>query len=140
MITEKEKRIAAEECFHDEWASSVDVSKIDVIGMNEALTAPEMRYITSSLADLKGKRLLDVGCGLGEAGIYFALKGAEVTVTDLSESMIEVAKKLANSYSVPISTLKIAVGNLQLPEEQKFDIIYVGNLFHHVDTGTFSTK
>lgn len=133
MISEKENRLATEERFHEEWASGVDVTTINISGMNEALTAPEMRYITALLADIRGKRLLDLGCGLGEAGVYFALKGAEVTVADLSESMIEVASRLATSCGVSVGTLKVAAESLHLPDEQKFDVVYAGNLFHHVD-------
>lgn len=132
-MADKEEILADEEQFHNEWASCVDVSTIDVRTINEALTAPEMRYITNILTDLKFKRLLDIGCGLGEAGVYFALKGAEVTVADLSESMVNVARRLAISYNVKITTLRVAAECIQLPEEQKFDVIYAGNLFHHVD-------
>jgi hypothetical protein len=79
----------AEEIFHDEWAASVDVAKINVRQMNEACTTPEMRYIRRALGDLKGRTLLDVGCGLGEASVYFALLGAEVTATDISPGMCD---------------------------------------------------
>ncbi len=59
----------AEEVFHDEWAASVDVTKINVRQMNEACTAPEMRCIRQTLGNLRGQTLLDVGCGLGEASV-----------------------------------------------------------------------
>lgn len=133
MTAENEKRLSAEERFHDQWASGVDVSTVDVIGANEALTAPEMRYIIRNLGDLKGKRVLDVGCGLGEAGVYFALKGAEVTVTDLSEAMLEAAATLAKLHGVQIHLHKGTAECIRLPDDHKFDVIYVGNLFHHVD-------
>lgn len=71
--TRDSARKHAEEVFHDEWAAKVDVMKIDVRKMNEACTAPEMRHIRRVLGDLKGRSLLDVGCGLGEASVYFAL-------------------------------------------------------------------
>jgi len=38
-----------------------------------------MRHVRRALGDLRGKSLLDVGCGLGEASVYFALEGASVT-------------------------------------------------------------
>ena len=123
----------AEEVFHDEWAASVDVSKIDVRQMNEACTAPEMRYIRQALGDLRGRTLLDVGCGLGEASVYFALLGADVTATDISPGMCDAARRLAEVNGVEISTHVSAAEDLGLPADRQFDVIYTGNTLHHVD-------
>jgi len=122
-----------EEKFHDAWASSINVDEIDVVQMNTALTAPEMRYITSQLGPLKGKKLLDVGCGLGEAAVYFALQGADVTASDLSPQMLKVTEKLAQKYNVKVNTHLSASENLNFENHLLFDVIYVGNLFHHVE-------
>ena len=123
----------AEEIFHDEWAAGVDVTKINVRQMNEACTAPEMRYIRRALGDLKGRTLLDVGCGLGEASVYFALLGAEVTATDISPGMCDAAARLAQTNGVEISTHVSAAEDLGLPAGKKFDVIYTGNTLHHVN-------
>ena len=39
------------------------------------------------------KTLLDVGCGLGEASVYFAMEGACVTSLDISKSMLDSVAK-----------------------------------------------
>ena len=44
-----------ERIFHDEWAKNENVTEIDLRARNEALTAPEMRYIMSELGNLEGK-------------------------------------------------------------------------------------
>jgi ubiquinone/menaquinone biosynthesis C-methylase UbiE len=41
---------------------------------------------------LKGKKILDLGCGSGDHSLYFKEKGFEVVPLDLSESMIELCK------------------------------------------------
>ncbi len=123
----------AEEIFHDEWAASVDLTKINVRQMNEACTAPEMRYIRCALGELKGRTLLDVGCGLGEASVYFAMLGADVTATDISPGMCQVADRLAMANGVTIKTHVSAAEDLGLPTGVKFDVIYTGNTLHHVD-------
>lgn len=135
-MTNTEDRFLAEEEFHDQWAEDTDVSGIDVVKMNESITAPEMRFITKSLGDLKGKSLLDIGCGLGEASVYFALQGANVTSTDISGGMLEVTQKLATQNGVKVNTHKSTAEDLDFRNGETFDVIYVGNLFHHVDIAT----
>lgn len=42
---------------------------------------------------LKGRRVLDLGCGAGEHAAYFAGKGLDVTAIDISPAMIVLAKE-----------------------------------------------
>ena len=126
------ERKQAEEQFHDAWAASEDVSKINVRQRNEACTAPEMRHLRAALGDLRGRELLDVGCGLGEASVYFALEGAHVTATDVSPGMCDAARQLAEANGVPIETHVSAAEDLRLGQRQ-FDVIYTGNTLHHAD-------
>jgi SAM-dependent methyltransferase len=132
VTVESSERKAAEEAFHDQWAASEDVDTIDVRQRNEACTAPEMRHLRAALGDLRGKELLDVGCGLGEASVYFALEGARVTATDVSPGMCAAARRLAERHEAPIETHVSAAEDLRLGTRQ-FDIIYTGNTLHHVD-------
>ena len=131
--TAHDERIQNEREFHDEWANSEDVEKIDVRASNEVCTAPEMRYITKRLGDMKGKRLLDVGCGLGEASVYFAMLGADVTSFDLSQGMLDATSRLAQANGVSVKQHVASAEDMQLSSDAKFDIIYAGNLLHHVD-------
>lgn len=126
-------RLAVERDFHDAWAESEQVELIDVRGSNEVCTAPEMRYITRRLGNLKGKRLLDVGCGLGEASVYFAMQGADVTSSDLSQGMLDAATRLAQANGVMVRQHLASAEDMCLSADQTFDVIYAGNLLHHVD-------
>lgn len=122
-----------EEKFHDDWAKSADLRNIDVVQVNEALTSPELRYIHKTLGDIREKQILDFGCGLGEVAVYFALKGGKVTAVDLSQEMLHAAQALAVKNNTQISVVK-AQADLKLQKfEHKFDIIYLGNLLHHVN-------
>lgn len=42
--------------------------------------------------DLRGKRILDAGCGTGAFAVEAALRGAEVVAIDLSPTLVELAK------------------------------------------------
>lgn len=122
-----------EELFHDEWAAGVDPRTIDVRKANEAITSPEMREIRRALGDLRGRRLLDLGCGLGEASVYFALEGADVTATDISPGMLDLTRRLAEENGVAVTTHLSAAEDLLFQNGEQFDIIYAGNILHHVD-------
>lgn len=95
-----------EEDFHDNWAKQTDLDNILVDEYFESCTTPENKYIINKLGDLKGKKLLDIGCGLGESSVYFAKKGAIVTASDISSEMLNLSSRLAEKHNVHIETLK----------------------------------
>lgn len=128
-----DERLSNERAFHDAWADSEDIDAIDVMSSNQVCTAPEMRYITQRLGNITGKRLLDVGCGLGEASVYFAMIGADVTASDLSPGMLNATCRLASANNVTVTPHIAAAEDLGLSADALFDIIYAGNLLHHVD-------
>lgn len=47
----------------------------------------------NTLGDLRGKRILDAGCGAGQMTHELALRGAEVVAVDISPSLVEIARK-----------------------------------------------
>lgn len=126
-------RYDSEKIFHNKWATSEQKSDIDIVHQNEVCTSPEMRKITSTLGDIRGKTILDVGCGLGEASVYFALNGACVTSTDISDGMLESTSRLAQQYGVKLTLHLSQSERLCLEGRELFDVIYLGNLFHHVN-------
>lgn len=125
-------RLAREEAFHDGWASSVRAEEVMVRESFEACTAPEHRHILTELGDLKGRSLLDLGCGLGEASVYFATRGAAVTACDLSGEMLETTKRVAAHHGVTVKTHQAPAEKTGLPDGL-FDVVYAGNMLHHVD-------
>jgi SAM-dependent methyltransferase len=49
---------------------------------------------------LRGKRVMDFGCGLGIDGITFAQHGARVTFVDIVEANVAVTRRLCNSLEL----------------------------------------
>ncbi len=45
------------------------------------------------IKNLKGKKILDAGCGPGRDSKYFTQKGFQSVGIDLSEKLLEIAKK-----------------------------------------------
>lgn len=124
--------LSREEGFHDKWAASVNLAHVLVDESFEACTAPECRWLMSQIGEVAGRQILDVGCGLGEAAVYFAKQGADVTASDLSGGMLRVTARLAAKHGVSVKTTQCSATGIPLPDET-FDIVYAGNLLHHVD-------
>ena len=122
---------ARERDFHDEWARSVAAEEVDVTAAFESLTAPENRFLLSLMGDLEGRRVLDLGSGLGESATYFALRGAQVTATDISPRMCALARETASAHGVEIEAIATPVERLEVPAAS-YDIVYGANLLHHV--------
>jgi SAM-dependent methyltransferase len=122
---------ANESKFHDRWALETALDRIAVREAFEAPTALENQAILELMGDLRGKRLLDIGAGLGESSVYFALLGAQVTAVDLSPGMVECAVALGKLHGVQIQGVSQSGENLDVPENH-FDIVYIANTIHHV--------
>ena len=117
--------------FHDEWARGTDIRSISVREAFEAPAAMENRFILSRMGSLAGKRLLDIGAGLGESSVYFALQGAQVTTTDISPEMVDLALKLGRFHGVELEGAVSTGEDLSVPENS-YDFVYLANVIHHV--------
>ena len=117
--------------FHDEWAGNTRIEDVPVIAAFEAPTAMENRFILQQMGPLAGKRILDVGCGLGESSVYFALRGARVTATDISPGMVDLTRRLAKHHGVDVEGVVSSAESLNVPDGE-FDFVYAANLLHHV--------
>jgi SAM-dependent methyltransferase len=117
--------------FHDAWAGDTLVQDVLVRECFEAPTALENRFILQKMGDLRGRRVLDIGAGLGESSVYFGLQGAEVTAADISPLMVENVRKLAAKYAVKVTGIVSSAESLCVSENY-FDFVYVANAIHHI--------
>jgi ubiquinone/menaquinone biosynthesis C-methylase UbiE len=120
-----------ETAFHDAWAGSTPLDEVLVRECFQAPTALENRFLLSRMGNLRGKRLLDIGAGLGESSVYFALQGAQVTMTDISPVMVETGRELARRYGVEVEGIVSQAEDLGVAAES-FDYVYIANTIHHV--------
>ncbi|MBN1257108.1 MAG: methyltransferase domain-containing protein [Planctomycetes bacterium] len=121
--------------FHDEWAENIDPTEIDIQTFFEGATSPENRFLVQHLGEVKGKQFLELGCGAGEASVYFATRNACCTATDNSPGMLQVVGKLAAKYGVTVKRKLMNAEAIAFPDNS-FDIVYAANLLHHVNPTT----
>jgi len=117
--------------FHDAWASSTNLDDVLVRECFEAPTALENQFILRRMGALRGKRILDIGAGLGESSVYLALQGAQVTTTDISPLMVAKVLELAAKFAVKVEGIVSTAEALNVPENH-FDFVYIANTIHHV--------
>jgi 2-polyprenyl-3-methyl-5-hydroxy-6-metoxy-1,4-benzoquinol methylase len=82
----------------------------------------------------KGKKVLEIGCGIGTDTINFARAGAEVTAVDLSQESINLAKKRAEvfGFSDRITFYQANAEKLsEVVPVQKYDLVYSFGVIHH---------
>jgi 2-polyprenyl-3-methyl-5-hydroxy-6-metoxy-1,4-benzoquinol methylase len=80
----------------------------------------------------KGKRVLEIGCGIGTDAVSFARAGADYTAVELSASSLEIARQRFKVFGL---TGRFIAGNAekvsQLLPREKFDLIYSFGVIHH---------
>lgn len=82
----------------------------------------------------RGKRVLEIGCGIGTDTINFARHGAQVTTVDLSDKSMELARKRAAVFGLE-GQIRFCAGNAEdltrfVPVEA-YDLIYSFGVIHH---------
>jgi len=82
----------------------------------------------------RGKKVLEIGCGIGTDTINFARAGAQVTTVDLSDKSMELARKRAAVFGLE-DRIRFCPGNAEqlsgfVPPES-YDLIYSFGVIHH---------
>lgn len=81
----------------------------------------------------RGKKVLEIGCGLGTDTISFARAGAQVTAVDLSTESLALAKKRTEVFGLDNVTFYQANAE-QLSEYvpvERYDLVYSFGVIHH---------
>ena len=107
------------------WDPTGDFKPLHVINPIRA------EYISNKI-DLKGKKVLDVGCGGGLLAEALFDAGAEVSAIDVTERNIEVAKHHANAHKKNISYHLTDAKSFSNNHKNYFDIVTCLEVLEHV--------
>ena len=85
----------------------------------------------ATAGDVRGKRVLDVGCGPGRYCAELAARGAVVTGVDFAPAMVELARSMAKAAEVGDRCTFVASDALAFRAAQKFDLVIANGFFDY---------
>lgn len=129
-ITERQK---SEEVFFDRYAGEVTIEGLAQLPFFSRC-AFENLYAAEVMGRLKGRRVLDLGCGWGEDAVWFAEQGAHTVGVDVSQKMLSLAAGLASRRGVGGRLLLLRAVAESLPfSDESFDVVFGRGTLHHID-------
>src|SRR5207253_7951792 len=93
---------------------------------------PWIRPGLAKFGDLRGRHVLDFGCGHGMAAVVLARRGARVTAFDLSGGYLAEARARAEANRLAIHFVQ-ANGEYVPFADETFDYIWGNAILHHLD-------
>ena len=93
-----------------------------------------LEYAYHLLGDVRGRRVVDFGCGSGANSVHLALRGAALAGLDISESLIRLGQQRLAANGVD-RTARFVVGSAHdLPfETASVDVVFGIAILHHLD-------
>ena len=87
-------------------------------------------YRDKYVNEFKGKKILDLGCGSGKDGLYFAKRGAKLTFADVIASNLELVKKMTKIFNLSANFYHIKSFE-DYSKLGQFDFIWAQGSLHH---------
>jgi SAM-dependent methyltransferase len=85
------------------------------------------------LGDLKGKRVLELGCGAAQCSIAFAKQGATAIGVDFSGEQLAIARDLAEREEVRVELRQGDMADLAFLRADSIDLVFSSFAFGYVE-------
>jgi SAM-dependent methyltransferase len=131
-------RLLTEQRFHDRQAAergeSFRTGRAELRFDDAAYLDHEtwIRPAFARLGDIRGKNVLDYGCGHGMAAVVLARVGATVTAFDLSPGYVNEARERMRANGVEVECIVADGEELPFPDAA-FDAVWGNAILHHLD-------
>ncbi len=96
----------------------------------EAVHRELVDSLERAIGSLKGKRILEVGGGMGGDSFYLAQKGAQVTILDFSQKALDVIGKAAGKKKLEVKLVKADAKKMPFGDDH-FDIVFHQGFLEH---------
>ena len=83
--------------------------------------------------DLKGRRVLDIGCGAGENAVAMARQGAHVIAIDVSSAQLTLGRRLAEASEARVEWHQGDAADLAFLRADSIDLALASSVVHEVE-------
>jgi SAM-dependent methyltransferase len=106
-----------------------------------AATAYPLEYSYHLLGDVRGKRIVDFGCGSGANSLLLAARGAQVVGVDISQDLLRLAQRrlAVNQRQDGAQFIAGSAHDLPFPDGS-IDIVFGIAILHHLDLALVSRE
>ena len=115
---------------NDAFFESFQSSRNKEVNFNDCIETP---ILFAMLPDLHGKKILDIGCGMGQHAKQYSEMGAEYVLgIDISEKILDYAQKHNNAENVAYQRMAMEdIGTIN----QQFDLVTSSLVYTRTETG-----
>lgn len=93
-----------------------------------------LEYAFALLGDLRGRTVLDFGCGSGRSAVALRAKGARLLALDISPHLLEVTRKRLAAHGLEGDTEYLLATGHEMPiPSQTVDVVFGAAILHHLD-------
>lgn len=85
------------------------------------------------LGDVRGQRILELGCGGGQCSIAFARAGAHAVGLDLSDAQVDFARQLAAAERLPVEFVQGDAADLRPFADASFDLVFSAYALQYIE-------
>jgi len=104
--------------------------RLDAVGYGPEMPSErELRL----LGDVNGKRVLDLGCGAGQASIALARQGAHAIALDASAAQLARARRLAEAEEVRVEWHRGDLADLAFLRADSIDLVFSSHAIAEVE-------
>jgi 2-polyprenyl-3-methyl-5-hydroxy-6-metoxy-1,4-benzoquinol methylase len=111
------------------WFAAIDQSFIEASRLFATAERPLDRILP--LDQLKGKRVLEIGCGMGFHTETMIRAGGQVTAIDLTETAVDMTRRRCELRSLPVVEVRQADAERLPFADGSFDFVWSWGVIHH---------
>ncbi|MBI9011603.1 MAG: class I SAM-dependent methyltransferase [Clostridiales bacterium] len=94
----------------------------------------EWPTINEMMPNIKGQKVLDLGCGTGRFSFFFEeFSPRKILGVDISSGMLDIARREAKKINSTIEFQQKDIEGFLLSENQEYDFIFSSTTFHYIE-------